>query len=300
MKKPKKRPLAFVIIHYNDLETTKRLLLNIKDYKSITKIYVIDNGSTDHSYEKLKQQATDKITVYRAKENKGFAAGLNEGAHLAIEELGDCDIIFSNSDVIIYSDENLKVLQETSRSNEIGVLGPVIYEQEHLNRGWKIPTAREEIFINLPVIGRYFKKKYSAYKEAHYQDKISFVDTVSGCFFLIKSEVLKAIDYFDEGTFLYYEEPILARKMETTNKKIAVCNEITIIHDHSVSINKNISTINKFKELKKSQLYFEEHYNKATSRELFLLKASSRLTLITLYVRVFIKGGFRKKKEEKQ
>ena len=44
------RKLVFVIINYNDYETTKKLLDNIKDYKVIDKIYVVDNHSTDNSY----------------------------------------------------------------------------------------------------------------------------------------------------------------------------------------------------------------------------------------------------------
>ena len=76
-----------------------------------------------------------------------------------------------------------------------------------------------------------------------------------------------------------------------------VNNNITIIHDHSASIDKSINYINKFKILKKSQIYFEEHYNKASKLELFLLKLTIRLTLITLYVRIFIRGGLKKWKE---
>ena len=102
------------------------------------------------------------------------------------------------------------------------------------------------------------------------------------------------MDFFDENTFLYYEENITASKLKNTKYKILINNNITIIHDHSASIDKSINYINKFKILKKSQLYFEEYYNNASKLELTLLKITVRLTLITLYVRIFIKGGFKK------
>ena len=49
------RKLVFVIVNYNDYKTTKRLIDNIKDYKVIDDIYVVDNHSSDDSYDKLKK-----------------------------------------------------------------------------------------------------------------------------------------------------------------------------------------------------------------------------------------------------
>ena len=49
------RDLVFVIINYNTSKLTKRLVKNIKDYKSISKIIIVDNASTDNSYKILKK-----------------------------------------------------------------------------------------------------------------------------------------------------------------------------------------------------------------------------------------------------
>ena len=86
---------AFVIIHYNDYPSTSNLLENIKSYKFLDLVVVVDNGSTDSSYEKLKKYENKKIKILREKENKGFAAGLNRGSCYAIEKLKDCFLILS-------------------------------------------------------------------------------------------------------------------------------------------------------------------------------------------------------------
>ena len=86
----------------------------------------------------------------------------------------------------------------------------------------------------------------------------------------------------------------MASKLKKTNYKTAIANNITIIHDHSVSVDKSINYINKFKILKRSQVYFESVYNKASKVEMFFLKLTIKLTLMTLYVRIFIKGGLKK------
>ena len=286
------RKLIFIIINYNDYSKTKRLLDNIKDYEVINHIYIIDNHSTDNSYDKLKKIKLDKLTVKRTDKNKGFAYALNVGAKEVINKYKKADIIFSNSDIIVNSNENLELLKKTLDKKDIAIVGPVVYENGHLNRGWIIPTPKIEILSNLPLIGRKFVKK-NKYLDEYYKGDISEVEVLSFCFFLIKTEVIEEFDYFDENTFLYYEENIMASKLKNTKYKTLINNNITIIHDHSASIDKSINYINKFKILKKSQVYFEEYYNKASKGELFLLKLTIRLTLITLYVRIFIRGGLR-------
>lgn len=287
------RKLAFVIINYNDYKTTKRLLYNIKDYKIIDKIYVVDNHSTDDSYENLKKLKIKRYEVIETPSNKGFAYALNIGAKKAIDDLGNVDIIFSNSDIIINSNEDLEDLKKTLDKRTIGLVGPVVVQNGKLNRGWHLPSPKNEILSNLPGIGKRFNKKIY-YDDSYYKGDSSEVEVISFCFFLIKSEVLKEINYFDDNTFLYYEENITASKLKRTQYKTLINNNVTIIHDHSVSVDKNISCINKYKILKQSQLYFETNYNNANSIEKILLKLTIRLTLLTLYVRIFLRGGLKK------
>ena len=64
--------------------------------------------------------------------------------------------------------------------------------------------------------------------------------------------------YFDEGVFLYYEENIMGIKTKKLGKNIIVCNNVDVIHDHSVSIDKSLKRIKKYDILKTSQEYFEK------------------------------------------
>ena len=288
------RDLVFVIINYNTKVLAEKLVANVKDYQSISKILIVDNASTDDSYQELKKLENDRIEVIQAKENKGFSAGMNIGAKRAIELFSKCDIIFSNTDIIISSEETIEILQTALKMRRVAVASPVVFQENTISRGWKIPSAKEEILINLPGIGKKFQKKYMFYDEDHYKGKYSYVEAVSGCFFMIKSEALKRVNYFDENVFLYYEENILGEKLRNSSYTLVICNEALIIHDHSVSIDHNVGTINKFKILKTSQRYFQKKYHYATEKEIRKLKFTSNLTLITIYIRVFLKGGFKK------
>lgn len=291
------RDLVFVIINYNTKALAEKLVANVKDYQSISKILIVDNASTDDSYQELKKLENDRIEVLQAEENKGFSAGMNIGAKRAIELFSKCDIIFSNTDIIISSEETIEILQTALKMRRVAVASPVVFQENTISRGWKIPSVKEEILINLPGIGKKFQKKYMFYDEDHYKGKYSYVEAVSGCFFMIKSEALKRVNYFDENVFLYYEENILGEKLRNSSYTLVICNEALIIHDHSVSIDHNVGTINKFKILKTSQRYFQKKYHYATEKEIRKLKFTSNLTLITIYIRVFLKGGFKKWKE---
>ena len=46
---------ACVILNYNDSENVIKLFNKIKDYKCLDEIIVVDNHSTDNSYERLKE-----------------------------------------------------------------------------------------------------------------------------------------------------------------------------------------------------------------------------------------------------
>ena len=285
--------LGMVIINYNDYKTTSFLLDSIKDYKCLDLIGVVDNKSTDDSLKYLKKYENNKIKIIEAEENKGYAAGLNAGAKEVIKKLKNCNIIFSNSDVIINKEEDLEKLSKDIGKHSIAIVGPTIVENRSLNRGWMLPTIKDEIKFNLPLVSRKYRKEI-LYDDEHYNEDLSIVGVVSGCFFCVNGKVLKEVDYFDEATFLYYEEQILSKKLEEKDYQVAVDNNVVIIHNHSVTIDKNINKVNKYKELKKSQRYFVKEYLQATEKELKWLDFTNKLSLVILYIRCFFKGGFKK------
>ena len=105
---------------------------------------------------------------------------------------------------------------------------------------------------------------------------------------MISSKQLEEMGYFDEGVFLYYEENIMGIKTKRLKKNIIVCNNIDVIHDHSVSIDKSLKRIKKYDILKTSQEYFEKRYNGASKLELFFLKVFRHLTRILLLIKYVI------------
>lgn len=273
----------FLIINYNDYHTTEKLLNNIKKYNCIDHILVVDNNSTDDSFSMLNKISIDNLTVIKNKENKGYGAGINFGCQYAQSKFGDCYIIVSNPDVVIYSENDLKTLINTF-DDETAIVAPIIKEHEGFNRGWKVPTPVDDILLNLVVIHKILRPKLLFYKDDIYKNNVVEVEAVSGCFFLINSNYLKKCGYFDENIFLYYEENVISKKIQQIKKKIKINTTVEVFHNHSVTIDKNINKINKYKELKKSQIYFQKYYNHANWIELFLLKLTNKINIVIYHL----------------
>ena len=272
---------AIVIINYNDYKTTLRLFENIKTYKCLDMIVIVDNSSTDDSYSNLKKIKSKNLSVIHTSQNRGYSGAINFGCDYILKKYKKCNIAISNSDIIVNRETDLKELFSYVSDGNV-VVGPTIIQKNEVSRGWKLPTIKDDIASNLPNHRKY-EKKHLLYPASHYSDDTSKVDAVSGSFFIINSDFYKQMDKFDDNVFLYYEENILGKRVKQLNKQTIIINKISVIHDHSLTIDKNLSKIKKYNMLKKSQYYYEKKYNKSNIIMLGILKLS------VFVMRIFLK-----------
>ncbi len=98
---------------------------------------------------------------------------------------------------------------------------------------------------------------------------------------LYQEKKILRINYFDEGTFLYYEENIIGKKFKDINNETYVDSSVSIVHNESISVDKSIGSLKKYKILKESQRYYQKKYNNVGIIKLFFLK-------VTYYISYFI------------
>lgn len=278
---------GIVILNYNDSENTSLILKDIKNFKVLDSIIVVDNKSTDDSVKKLKKFESNKIKIVEADKNKGYAAGNNVGIKYLIENYEVDNIIISNPDIIV-REEDIKKLISDLKKKKVDVIAPIVKEPTSISHGWKLPTFLSELISNIPYFRR-FELSLLNYPQKEYNKDLTKVDVVKGCFFIIKKEALKEIGYFDENTFLYYEEIILAKKLKEKAYNTYVDNRVTIIHALSQSVDKNVKRIEKFKMLKSSQYYYEKYINKMNIFKIFILRIFYYLYLFCLQIENKIK-----------
>ena len=275
----------YMIINYNDYDTTKELVDSIHKYKCIDKLLVIDNCSSNNSFEKLKnlKYTIKNIIILKTDNNNGYSSAINFGIKYILDKYKDAKVAISNPDIIVSSEDDLKILFERLDNKNVGVLAPSTVEDNKLNRGWKLPTIYQDILENIILLNRFFKKR-KLYKDSHYNKDINKVDVVAGSIFFVKASTINKIGFLDENVFLYYEENILSKKILKEGLDIVICNDIVFIHNHSVSINKSVSRLKKYKILKESQYYYEKVYNNSNGFLLFILNLTSKITYYLLYI----------------
>ena len=274
---------GLVVVNYNDYENTINFISSVKGYSVIKHIVIVDNCSTDNSFSRLQKICDAKTSLIKNESNKGYGSGINLGSKYLIENFNVDNIIVSNTDIIISSEDDL-VKMIKYLGNDVALVGPNVLENGGVNRGWKIPNVWIDSLLNIPIVHRKLRKKLLFYKDSDYEKDITCVDTLSGCFFIIRADILSEIDFFDENIFLYYEENVIAVKLKEKDYKTLVVNGVSVVHNHSVTIDNSLNRIKKYKVLKRSQRYFHKYYGKASFIGEFLLYFTSFIMLVLLYV----------------
>ncbi len=116
--------VSIVILTWNALEYTKKCVLSIQNHTNYPhEIIFVDNASTDGTVEYLRNLVKEhsNYKLIENKENRGFAAGNNQGVATAS---GDY-VLLLNNDVLV-SDGWLESLVESLEKDEkIGMVGPI-------------------------------------------------------------------------------------------------------------------------------------------------------------------------------
>ncbi len=260
--------VAVVVVNYNDVEDTLTYVKEITKYDVINKIVVVDNQSTTiGALEHLRELRGEKVDVIEAPLNGGYSYGNNYGVkHLNEEEEKYDYIIFSNPDVAISKEaieNSIKVLEE---DKSVAVVAPRMFNKDKRpirRSSWKIRTFFRDFVHSTRLLELlfYFVLRGGEYKEEDYKKDKLEVEAISGAFFIMRKSVYDELGPFDEETFLFYEEDILAKKLKDKGYKTISLNTDHFIHFESQSIGKAFSYYKKLGRLYKSKIYYHTKYN---------------------------------------
>lgn len=262
---------CFVIVNYNDYESTKHLVDNIIDYKCIDEIVIVDNSSTEAEKKLLSTIKNKKINMLYNETNLGYSSAINIGARYLIDKYENCNLIISNSDIVILNEEDIEHMLDLLGYESIGVVGPQVIERGEISRGWKSPTIFTDMLLNIPFLHAVIKEKKCEYKNDYYNENTSVVESLSTSFFMISSKTLQQINYLDENIFLYYEDNILGEKVRNLGLLVVIDNLVKIKHNYAVTMLKNYDVRDRYKVLFKSQIYFHSTYHKANKFQRLML-----------------------------
>ncbi len=263
--------VGIVVLNYlNYWDTVECVKSSLKLKSSNYKIVVVDNGSNNKSYEILKSKfaKNKKVIVIRSEINLGFAKGNNIGIAYARENL-KCNYVFCiNNDTVFTDLEILSKLLSCYREG-YGVIGPKITGKDGKNQN-PIPTGitykkliRDLVFsavfsiIDIETLkSNYLISKYLSTKKLlkkKLKSKKSSPIILHGSAIMFTPDFFEKYSGFYPGTFLYYEENILAVILTKINLKTLYCSKAGIYHKEDKSSELSFGNISR----KKSRLQFK-------------------------------------------
>lgn len=254
-----------VILNYNDAETAARLVHMIHDYDYLEQIVVVDNASTDDSWEYLQILRDEKTAVIRTEKNGGYGAGNNAGIRYAVEVNGATHVLIANPDVIFTENCLIQMSRVFSKHPDVGVVAASMEDEtfgrDRSHNGWRLHGFVGELLAMGPVSRRMFRP-FLNYPESYFRNKKAvYVDAVHGSMLMVDAKAFCDCGGYDEGIFLYQEEEVLGWRMKTSGYRTVLLLNQTYQHEHSVTISRTYESLSKRQKLRnESTLYYMKHY----------------------------------------
>lgn len=242
--------ISIVILNYLNYKDTIDCVNSILEVKyRINKIVIVDNGSTNKSYDILVDEFKDKselVYIISAERNFGFAKGYNIGIDYIRKYIKSDFIMIVNNDTIFYDKEILDILLSKYRIG-IGAIGPKIIGKDGRNQNPVLIRLRRKrierdinymININSKKTRNFDKQNIFICNIKYIIKKVLYHDIVlHGACIILTPDYFKYYSHLYPKTFLYYEENILKVLLNKVGLKMKYVNKTKIYHKEDQSSN---------------------------------------------------------------
>ena len=202
--------LSIIIPHHNGEELLFNCLESILNQISIQdfEIIVVDNGSKDDSADKAMEKFPS-INLLKSETNLGYSGGCNFGAKNAKGEY----TIFLNNDTLHTKNWIEELIGFLDKNPQAGAAQPKILNATNKDTFDYAGGAGGYIdkYCFPFVRGRIFN---SLEKDSNQYDDVKKIFWASGAAFIIRTELLRELNYFDNIYFAYMEEIDLCWRLQ--------------------------------------------------------------------------------------
>lgn len=251
---------AIIILNYNTYDMTLDLIDELFRIcpQERCQIIVIDNASPNESAEVLEKKAemNGKFIFIKNDKNGGYAAGNNIGLRYAVGHGFKYSLVINNDIEIDSYNQIANMIELMEKTTSIGAVSPRIIGKDSK----KDPPIyfKKPSFWDLSFGIKANNKQRYQFDE----NRNAKIYAPRGSCMLLRNEDIKLINFLDEHTFLYYEEPILAERLDMIGKNCWLCGESEVIHNHAVTISKAINKKKIIETITNSYKYYLSSYRK--------------------------------------
>ncbi len=267
---PVKKPIPYVYYTHEgaeeggNVELENRLMNKLISEKSRTKLSVHSPIYLSTNY---------PLVFIQTGGNLGFASGNNVGIRYALSHNADFVYVFNN-DIVAPKDFILKTVNFfEEQAEDVALIGPKIIDGIDLS-DWQYPVKKRFSlggwFYLFSGVRKFFKNRFLDNRYLYSGGEVTEVYAVLGSCMCFRAKMLNEIDMFDERTFLFWEEFIIAERFYSKKYKIIYNPRITIFHKWHQSF-KNIKAKSYLYNFE-SELIFFSRYRRFDSLSLIIIK----------------------------
>jgi GT2 family glycosyltransferase len=255
------KKLAIIVVNWNSYELTRDTInsLNATTYKEYD-IIVVDNASSDGSAAELKNDFPF-IILLQSDSNRGFTGGNNIGMQYALDHGYELQLLLNND--VEVEPSFLEPLIKVFNNKNIGAAQPLIYFHHNHELIWNAGSKYNSLLGITSTPGYNSLDKGQTQKNIQKQ-----IDWITGCAFMIRSNVLQEVGLLTEAFFIYYEDVDLSFKIKRAGYELAYVPSSVIYHIAGMSHKSEQKT-------KEGFISAKVHYLNARNRIWFLKKYTS-------------------------
>jgi GT2 family glycosyltransferase len=215
---------AVVILNYNGEKLLQQFLPSVLKYSAEAEIIIADNNSSDHSMGFVRQNFP-QIRIIQLDQNYGFCGGYNKALKQVVADY----YVLLNSDIEVTPQWLAPMTHLLDDNPSVAAVQPKILSYHNRNKFEHAGAGGGFIdSLGYPFCrGRVFD--YVEEDQGQYNDQREVFWATGACL-MIRADVFKKFDGFDEDFFAHMEEIDLCWKLQRSKHKVFYCGTSTIYH----------------------------------------------------------------------
>jgi GT2 family glycosyltransferase len=223
--------VSIIVVAWNVRELLYNCLKSVYDQtKGISfEIIYVDNASVDGSVDMVRKEFPE-VRIIENEKNEGFIRANNQAIRVANGRY----VLLLNSDTIVLDNAIAKTVKFADEHPQAAVFGcRVLNPNRTLQRTCFMYPSILNTFLAATYLYKIFpKSRFFGMEHMTWWDynDVREVETICGCFSMVRSEAIKIVGLMDERYFVYGDDPDWCYRFSMAGWKVMFTPSAKIIH----------------------------------------------------------------------
>ncbi|WP_444820006.1 glycosyltransferase [Thermophagus sp. OGC60D27] len=241
--------------------------LRLQSYQHF-QVIALDNSDDEAAAETFRRLYPEG-ELYRSEQNLGYAGGHSRLVEKTLQS-GAAFVVVMNTDVQLHPDFLHHLRQHMIHFPQVGACGPVILEGKGTRKTNVIQNYR--LYMNFRSAEKISADAGMLLEPENELPTFARVDYLSGVAFMIRTDLLRVMSFFDSQLFLYGEERDFFYRFRQKGYVADVVRDAVCWHFHDWSAQSRSGYQREYYYLRRNKVLYFKKYGLLKSLTAYLLK----------------------------